>query len=162
MRFRCMKRNSKGGSLVEFALTLPMLFLLILNVVNLGGYIYTWIAVSNAARAGADYMVLGTGSVGSPNQTADSSTVNLVKADLHNLPHNTSDAAVTVVVCTPYSSPSCTPPTDPESSVLYRDGSVDVTFTYTPFFGSGFKVLGVPLTIPATSIHRKATFRLIQ
>ena len=153
-------RRQKGGSLIEFALVLPLLFLLILNVINLAGMLFAWIAVSNAARAGADYLAMGGAYAGGP-QLAGSSTVSaLVNADLHALPH--SSTAITVNVCTiPTSSCSPAAPTDPESSRLYTDGYVDVTYTYTPFIASGFKVLTVPITIPPTSIHRKAIARIL-
>ena len=53
------KRSAGGQALVESALVLPLLFLLVINVVNFGGMLYAWITVSNAARTGADYMVRG-------------------------------------------------------------------------------------------------------
>ena len=165
----CRKKAARGGSLIEFALTLPVLFLLIANVINFGGMIYAWIAVSNAARAGADYMVLSNVSTGSPARTSDANTTAIVNADLHALPNS---GSVTVTVCTPYSSPSCTAPSDPENgagsgcaagtSICYVDGSVDVTYTYVPFIGAGYKAFGIPLTLPRTSIHRKAVARIIQ
>ena len=169
MQIASSDKKVRGGALIEFALTLPLLFLIIANVVNFGGMIYAWIAVSNAARAGADYMILSGASTGSPARVSDANTTALVQADLHALPNSSS---ATITVCTPYSSPSCTPPTDPESGAgtpcaagtgqCYVDGSVDVTYTYTPFIGSGYKAFGIPLTLPATSIHRKAVARIIQ
>jgi hypothetical protein len=132
---------------------------MILNVVNFGGFIYAWIAVSNAARAGADYMVMGPASVGGPVLTTDAQTQALVAADLHALPNS---ASVVVAVCTMYTSPACTPPADPESATLYADGSVTVTYTYIPLIAVGYKVFGIPLTLPATTIRRKAIERIIQ
>jgi len=160
--------------LVEFALILPLLFLLVINVVNFGGLLFAWIAVSNAARAGADYMVMGGASVGGPVLTTGSNVLDLVKKDLHNLPNNASDGAVSICACTKtyaskFGSPAvtctsvatCAVPADTESSTLYGDGRVDVYYTYTPFF-SGLKVFGVRLTVPPTTIHRQALARIIQ
>jgi len=48
----------KGQALIEFILVLPILFLLILNLVNFGGFFYAWITVANAARAGANDIVI--------------------------------------------------------------------------------------------------------
>src|SRR5258708_28280820 len=43
---------SEGGhSLVEFALLLPLLFLLIVNAVNFGSFFFAWITVAHAARS---------------------------------------------------------------------------------------------------------------
>ena len=41
-------------------LMLPLLFLLIVNAVNFGGFLFAWITIANAARAGAQYWVLGS------------------------------------------------------------------------------------------------------
>ena len=56
--------KEKGQALIEYALMLPFIFLLIVNLVNFGGLFFAWITVANAARAGADYAVLGGASVG--------------------------------------------------------------------------------------------------
>lgn len=45
----------RGSSLVEFALTVPFLLLLLAGVLNYGVALRTAIAVSDAARAGAQY-----------------------------------------------------------------------------------------------------------
>ncbi len=47
--------SEKGQALIEYALILPFIFLLIINLVNFGGFFFAWITVANAARAGADY-----------------------------------------------------------------------------------------------------------
>ena len=46
-------RTRKGQALIEFSLVLPLLFLLIVNVINFGAMMYAWICVSNASRAGS-------------------------------------------------------------------------------------------------------------
>src|SRR5258706_15670336 len=51
VRTMLLRRNSEDGhSLVEFALLLPLLFLLIVNAVNFGSFFFAWITVANAAR----------------------------------------------------------------------------------------------------------------
>src|SRR4051812_9055158 len=52
------KKSARGGSILEFALTFPLLFLLVINVLNFAGFFYAWITVSNATRAGAQYMIM--------------------------------------------------------------------------------------------------------
>lgn len=49
-------KKSKGQSLVEFALILPILLLLILGALDIGRIITTKIAVTNAAREGANFL----------------------------------------------------------------------------------------------------------
>lgn len=48
-------RSQSGQSLLEVALMLPMLMLLLLGVIEMGRYMYIYILVGNAARAGAAY-----------------------------------------------------------------------------------------------------------
>ncbi len=48
--------KSSGQSLVEFALVLPILLLLILGAMDIGRIITTKIAVTNAAREGANFL----------------------------------------------------------------------------------------------------------
>ena len=55
-----LERNRAGGSLVEFALMLPLLFVLIANVVNFAGFFYAFIAVANASRSAGDYTIMGS------------------------------------------------------------------------------------------------------
>jgi Flp pilus assembly protein TadG len=52
------RRNRRGGSVVEAAICLPLLVGLVFGCVDFGRFAYTYIAVTNAARAGA-----ATGSV---------------------------------------------------------------------------------------------------
>ena len=56
-----LRSDTRGQSLVELALILPLLFLLIVNVVNFGGVFFAWIAVADAARTGAQYWITGGG-----------------------------------------------------------------------------------------------------
>lgn len=58
------QRSCRGSALVELALTFPMLFFLLLAVVNMGLYCYSLIAVQDAARMVALY---ASSSVGNGN-----------------------------------------------------------------------------------------------
>ena len=51
-RFFQRLRRNQGQALIEYLLVLPMVFLLLVNVVNFGGFFYAFITVANAARAG--------------------------------------------------------------------------------------------------------------
>jgi Flp pilus assembly protein TadG len=82
------RRRGRGQALVEFAITLPILVLLVAGVVELGrGYSFA-MATSNAARDGARYVAGKTSTTNGPGLA---NMCSLVKADL---------AAVTAnVVC---------------------------------------------------------------
>src|SRR5258708_21139484 len=92
-----LKRNRScgGQALIEFSLILPLLFLLIVNVINFGGMLYAWICVTNAARTGAQYYITGDATVGAPAQPTRALVQALVQNDLHPLP-NSANAQVWV------------------------------------------------------------------
>jgi hypothetical protein len=161
-----VKPGSSGQSLVEFALILPLIFLLILNTANFGGFLFAWITIANGSRAGADYMTMSTKSIGNPAAPTAAQVTTLVTNDISSLMNR---ASLVVRVCTNNNgtitctgSGSQTPPADPEPS-LYVLGSVDVTYTFQPFFSAwNFNGLGIHLTLPVTTIHRRAVMRMLQ
>jgi hypothetical protein len=75
-----------GQALIEFALILPLLFLLILNLVNFSTYIYACITVANATRAGAQYMVMGGAWANSPQPPNAALVESVVRLDASSLP----------------------------------------------------------------------------
>lgn len=165
-RFLDQLYDDVGQALVEYALVLPLVLLLIVNVVNFGGFFFAWIGVSNAARAGADYAVLDGSSVGFLPIASGSQISALITQDLASLPNNQS---VTVNICqningtiTALSGSCSSIPSDPEpgSYVLI---TVDVTYTYVPYISAGFSFpnLNVYATIPPTTIHRRAVMRRV-
>ncbi len=173
-------RQSGGHALIEFALVLPLLILLIVNVINFGGLLYAWVAVSNAARSGVQYMVLGGATIASPPGPTTAAVASVVKADLAGMPNLSSTQ---IYACTNYVNRTpnpvvcfaCTtnpvacsatgplsPPTDPEPN-QYMSGSVDVRYTYTPFIGLwDFPGLKIHATVPPTTVHRQAAMRMLQ
>jgi Flp pilus assembly protein TadG len=54
------RRDRAGQSLVEFALMLPLLLILIVNIVNFAGFFYAFIEVANASRSAGDYTIMGS------------------------------------------------------------------------------------------------------
>ena len=158
--------GSAGQSLVEFTLILPLIFLLILNAVNFGGFLFAWITIANGARAGAEYMSQGTASIGAPAAPTAAQVTTLVTNDISSLMNRSS---LIVRVCTNNSgtiactgSGSQTPPADPDPS-SYVLGSVDVTYTFQPFMSAwNFAGLGIYLTLPRTTIHQRAVMRVLQ
>ena len=171
---RASKANSAsaaeaGQALVEFALMLPLLLLFIVNAVNFGGFLYDWITVANAARAGVQYQVLSSSaSVGNPNSATNAQVVAAVTQDVSSLPNR---ASIKVQVCTNNNGTSSCAGTGPAPAALAKDpeapyyvvASVDVTYTYTPFIALwDFNALGIHATLPSSTIHRRAIMRMIQ
>lgn len=181
----CNWRRTDGQALVEFAVVVPMLFLLIAFTMNFGTWVSAWIDVANATRAAADYAILGDGSAGNPvlaTYGSSGTLAGLVNTDLESLPNlNSSNPQVCIQesngtkflelptgacgangAC---GSSACAAPTDsepefPGSATDYPNVAVDITYTYTSFF-SGNRILGLPLTVLPSSIHRRTVMRLL-
>lgn len=162
-------KETEGQALVEFALMVPLLCLLIVNMVNFGVFFFGWITVANAARTGAQYAVMAGSSVNSPPQTTASAVVQLITNDFTSLLNGTSP---TVNVCiysgatiepSPYRQGTCSgASSDPESS-RYIGTVVDVTYNYSPPIPLfSFPALGIRATLPPTTIHRRTYMRLLQ
>jgi hypothetical protein len=126
--------------------------------------LYAWVAVANAARTGAQYMVMSDTWIFGMSPPTPAQVVTQVTNDLASLPNR---ASAQVKVCMNVSgTTTCTPsggttPTDPESA-NYNSTSVDVTYTYQPFVPFwNFPRLGIFLTLPPTAIHRKVVMRCV-
>jgi Flp pilus assembly protein TadG len=169
-RFLRRLLGNQGQALIEYILVLPLVFLLIVNVVNFGGFFAAFIAVTNASRAGADYAILGGASAGNPVEGTATTINSLIAADVSSLPNR---ASLVVNICQsinggagiplPGSGSTCTSiPTDPEPT-SYVLTSIDVTYTYLPFIPLfSFPGLHIFATIPPATIHRRAVMRSIQ
>lgn len=161
-----------GQALLEFALVVPILFLLIANLINFGAFFFAWITVANAARAGAQYSSLAGASLGSPEPPSPEQIFALVTQDISSLLNRDS---LQVRVCTNYAAEDEGPPvtcvgsggpltipTDPEPD-FYVLTTVDVTYEYQPLIALwDFSALGVHLTLPPTTIHRRTVMRMLQ
>ena len=159
--------SNRGQALIEYALLLPLLFLLVVNAVNFGGFFYGWITMANAARAGADYAILGGASVGDLQPATAAEILSMIKQDVSSLPNS---STLTVSVCqnnngtiTALTGSCSAIPSDPEPT-NYVLTTVDVTYNYKPFIPAGFQFpnLNIYVTIPPTTVHRRAVMRSIQ
>jgi Flp pilus assembly protein TadG len=151
----------KGQALVEFALLVPLVFLLAVNAVNFGGYLFAWITIANAARAGAEYMSMSSNSPGAPAPATLAQITTLVTNDISSL-KNRSSLAVAICSNSTTAANGCTTFFDPEAPA-FTLATVDVTYTYQPFIPLfSFPKLGISATLPATRIHRKAVVRMLQ
>jgi Flp pilus assembly protein TadG len=166
-------RSADGQALIEFALLLPLLFLLIVNVINFGGLLYAWITVSNSARVGAQYYITGPATVGAPARPSESAVQSLVINDLKALPNAlasqvcVSTSLSSTVSCNSGSAPFTAPPpaetAEGTPPITFAVAAVDVTYTYQPFIPLwDFTALQVHATLPPTAIHRQAIMRILQ
>ena len=155
--------HRQGQALIEFALIIPLVFILAVNAANFGGFLFAWITVANAARDGAQYMVMSSASPGAPTAATLAQVTTLVTADVASLMNRSS---VVVAICThdntTMTPAACTTLADPESP-SYTLATVDVTYTYQPFIPLfPFPGLHISATLPSTAIHRKAVMRMLR
>lgn len=152
--------RKKGQALIEFALLIPFVFLLAVNAVNFGGFLYAWITVAEAARSGAQYWVLSSSSPGPPTPATLAQVKALIANDVTSLLNGSNP---TVAICTNAATTvvgSC--PADPEAPT-YTLAAVDVTYTYKPFIQLfSFPGMHISATLPSGTIHRKAVMRMLQ
>ena len=177
LRQKLSGRGASGQAIVELALVAPLLLLVIINVLNFGGFFYTWISIANAARAAGDYMVMGDKTVGAPKPPDAGQVRNLVLDELAALPNSNT---VVVRICSRTPSNNATvgcsvgavgdfpnPPaedvaTRPEA-YLYVTTWVDVKYVYAPFVPLfSFPGMGIYATLPPTTVHRQVVMRMLQ
>ena len=178
----CHTCAAQGQALVELAVAVPMIFLLIALAFNFGTWLYGWTAVGNAARAAGDYAILSGTSAGLPATATSSGLQSLIGTDLTHLPNVSSsnpkacvqqnnNGTITKLLESP--SGACAtantaygnPPADteakaPTTTLTYPNVTVDITYTFTPFF-LGSNILGLPLTVLPTTIHRRTVMRIL-
>jgi hypothetical protein len=142
-----LARDSRGQSLVETALMIPLLLVLILNAVNFGYFLIVTLNLTSAARSGIEYAIQGssTPANSSANPGAVSSLIYKELTGSLNAP-----TGVQVKVCSlslgsnnsgQSSCQSCTNSgcgavsgssvqSDPEPNVGFVLNRVDVTYTF--------------------------------
>ena len=175
------RSGSQGQALVEYALVVPILLYLILNTVSFGSFIYSWITVANAARAGGQYAAMGAAYASYPAPPALAGVKALIQNETSSLLNaSATNPAVTIcenlngtAVAYPPTSPpaACTgpaPPPDPETitgatgASLYTSVAIDVTYDVTPII-SAFNFSGLNLFMVSlpSSIHRRTVMRVL-
>jgi Flp pilus assembly protein TadG len=97
------KRNSRGQSLVETALMLPIMLMVVLNALNIGYFLFVVVNLAGATRTGAEYSIVGPGSAGATNYPAANTgglpVTTLIYQDLTGAVWNATSA--TIQVCSP-------------------------------------------------------------
>jgi Flp pilus assembly protein TadG len=168
-------KSRRGQSLLEFALILPLIFLVFVNIVNFGAFFYSWIVICNASRTGVQYMVLGGSSINNPTPASPALIQTLITGeDVLSL---INPASVSVTTCIDNksggsdvyrsyllasSTSSCTTGVADPEPAYYVVATVDVTYTFQPIIPLwDFPALKIHATLPPTTIHRKAVMRML-
>ena len=166
-------RRRSGSTLVEFALVLPLLFLLIVNVVNFAGFLFAWITLANAARAAAQYQVMGPASVFGPPAPTAALIYNVASADISSLTNRVTLAVRSctnnngVIACTVTGGGTfpANPAADgrPEASNFVMAWT-DIRYTFRPYLPLyNFPGLNINLTLPSQlTMRRRTVMRMLQ
>jgi len=134
--------HSRGQSLVEFALILPVLLLLVLSALDMGRVFMGWVALNNAARVGANYAGLHAEGWDAADQAAYTSLVTDAR----------DDAASALSGCDTEAIP---PPTFPNGTELgdFAEVVLDCDFhPLTPIIGDVFASTGNKFGVSARSV----------
>ena len=127
-------RPSRGQTIVEFALVLPVLILLLLVTIDFGRAFLGWVSLNNAARVGANYAA----------QNPNTSWV--AGSEYQNLMADNMDA----INCTPDPDPAAAPvfgPTKDPGDIVRVNLSCDFTIL-TPIIGA---IVGNTVTVSSSS-----------
>jgi Flp pilus assembly protein TadG len=164
-------RGQEGQSLLETALTMPLLLGVAFNLINLGYFWFMVLALAAAPRMGAQYATQGGQAVNNGGNPSTTLVYNLVSENLTNAVVGATSSNVSVQVCSKSKGvsnsgvASCdtfgpahsfpAPAADPEEPRYVLD-RVDVAYTVTPIVhGWAFNVL-----LPANlTFHRQVSMR---
>ena len=181
LRQNARGRGENGQSLLETAVSIPLLLGLAFNIINFAYFWFMVLALSAAPRQGVEYASQGGAAIGTTSGIPAASDVcslvaeNVGNAVLHNSSFTCGGANVLirvcsssigvnsgtgVVSCTSYGSVSggysfTTPPADPEEP-LFALQRVDVVYQVNPIIpGTAFNVV-LPSNL---KFHRQVTMR---
>jgi Flp pilus assembly protein TadG len=155
-RLSFRQKNDEGQSLLETAVTMPLLFAVAFNIINLSYFWFTILTLAAAPRMGVEFSAQGGAASTSPTAPSAALISSIVYDNMTNSVHaaTTSNTAVRVcsksigvttagiAQCTSFG-PSFSFPavaTDPEGPTFVLN-RVDVEYTVTPLIpGSAFGV----------------------
>lgn len=136
------RRRSRGQALVEFALVVPIFFLILFAIIDFGRYVYYVQILNNAAREGARYAIVhGANSLlrtGPPDDPSGAAVIDVVRTYAIGV-IGRADASVLAIV----------PTWDPANN--HRGTKVTVEVTY------GFDSVIPVVPIPAIPVKGEST-----
>jgi len=165
-------RGEEGQSLIETAVSIPLLLCVAFNLINFSYFWFVVLALSAAPRFGVEYASQGGSAMETISAPGTTAVSNLVYENVTNAIRGATTSNVTVRVCTSAKGvnpatgvalcdvfgPAVTlsgPAPDPESPV-YVLNRVDVVYTVRPIFaGAAFRVV-LPSTL---QFHRQVSMR---
>lgn len=145
---RQQNRSRQGVAAVEFGLILPLLVTLVLACVDFGQFAYNYIAVTNAARAGASYAIMN-------NYT--NSTQGIWIAGVQQAAWQEIQQQFTSANVSNWSVPTPTVIVDPGTGL--RRVQVTASYTFKPYFPWNWTGLSIPSNI---TVSRQIQMRMIR
>ena len=155
----CNVRDEEGQSLLETAVTMPLLLAIAFNVINVAYFWFVVLSLSAASRQGVQFASQGGSAAGTISAPTTAAVRDLVYENVTNAIKGTTTSNVAVRVCSsakgvnaatgvalcdqfgPTFTFSAPPAADPEFPV-YVLNRVDVGYTVTPIIpGTAFGVL---------------------
>ncbi len=180
VQISALARCSRGQSLLETALLMPLILLLVLNVVNFGYFFVVAVNLAASPRSGVEYSILGfstPGSLSLPSAGPPSSATTisyLSQQDLTGAISNSTGATLQVcsaaigvtgagsgqtTLCVSCTGSSCgasgagspSPASDPEAPNFILN-RVDVDYTFSPLIpGTPFGLALLPISVCSSS-----------
>ena len=140
------REKSRGQSLVELAIILPVLLLLVMSALDMGRAFFGWVVLNNAARVGANYAALHPDAWGTPGNAAKQATYANLVIGARN------DAEISFTGCSSAAVPTPQFPSGTDTGD-YAEVVLDCGFTpLTPIIGDVFAGSGNPLNVSARSV----------
>ena len=169
-----LRRGERGQSLLETAVTIPVLLGIAFNAINFGYFWFMVLALSAAPRHAVEYASQGGSASASSSVPAASDIESVVTTNLTNAVHGSSSANISIRVCATsigttgsgsskvaqctsygpsYSYPAISADNEAPTFIMQR---VDVAYTISPIIsGSAFNVV-----LPANlTFHRQVSMR---
>lgn len=169
-------RDSRGQSLVETALMIPLLLVLILNAVNFGYFLLVTLNLTSAARNGIEYAIQGSSAVansslpqatGTPAKTVSSlisqelSSFNsgtlAVQVCSLNLGSGSGSAPTSTCTTSGSGGQFAAPHSDPESANGFALNRIDVSYTFNTLIPTAAFNLVVG-SFPTCNLNGSCTF----
>jgi Flp pilus assembly protein TadG len=180
LRKRSRAKNSRGQSLVETALIVPLLLILILNAINFGYFLLVTLNLTSATRNGIEYAIQGSStpanaSLPSPGAPSSAGTVSYliyqelaglkgastIQVQVCSLSVPTSDDTSTITSCQTCTNSGCSNSAapsglvaDPEAAIGFALNRIDVSYTFNTLIPSApfnLVVGALPLCQPSGS-----------
>ena len=147
-RFVACIGKEEGNSLVEFAVTMPVLILLVLGAAELGSITYASVEVANAARAGVSY--------GCQTSTTAADTTGIQNTAAADAPDVTlgTTTVTTSCICSDGSASTCKT-TDCSTSNIETILTVQTQASVTP-------LIHIPAVPTSFTVHGQAVQKVLQ